>query len=374
LIIAVFLLFPLAGVLLFVFDVEDNVTVKGVVSPEQKYSIVSHIDGRLTALNVRVGQKVREGDVLAVIDSFEYQNSLTAIEAEIHQLEAELASAEVIFENKKADPLPADLVHAKTNLMEFQKKEEKARDKLQRYTKLEGQQAASRHELETIEQEYITINAELLRAQENYSRIESGLAKRNIKEAEMTVQLVKAKLESRKAVIPIYKEKIEKCKLLAPADGIVLSIPCRDSMYVVTGTPAIELAGGTETIIWAYVEEAFIRKIKVGQEALVRSEVYNHLQYGNFDAEVIKISDMPVNSADGIARYPVKLRMDTDNFNIKYGSNVIVTIVIGNSPAIYALLNISEEDSIIQHRIEQLQKKAQKKKERLLNELKSKKE
>ena len=44
---------------------------------------------------------------------------------------------------------------------------------------------------------------------------------------------------------------------------------------------AIVMAGGDETMVWAYVDEAFIRKVKVGQLAQVRSEVYSHLQSGS---------------------------------------------------------------------------------------------
>ena len=86
------------------------------------------------------------------------------------------------------------------------------------------------------------------------------------------------------------------------------------------------------------------------------------MQYGNFEAEVIKISDTPADSSDGLVKYPVKLRLDTDNFDIKYGSKVIANIMIGKAPAIYALLNMSAEKQVIQRRIEMLRKKSERRK------------
>lgn len=86
------------------------------------------------------------------------------------------------------------------------------------------------------------------------------------------------------------------------------------------------------------------------------------MQYGNFEAEVIKISDTPADSSDGLVKYPVKLRLDTDNFDIKYGSKVITSIMIGEAPAIYTLLNMSSENQVIQRRIEMLRKKSERRK------------
>ncbi len=145
----------------------------------------------------------------------------------------------------------------------------------------------------------------------------------------------------------MYERKIQDCTLRAPADGVIVKIPCRNSMYVTEGETAVVMVDGQETMVWAFVDEAFIRKVKVGQSALVRSEVYTHLQYGSFDAEVVKISAVPIKDASGAVKYPVRLHLDTDNFDIKYGSKVTVTIIIGNTPAIYTLLNISAEDEII---------------------------
>ncbi len=89
LIVVALLLFPLAGVLLFLVDVDDSVLCEGVVSPEFSFDLVSHIDGRLVALNVRTGQKVKKGDVLAEIDSTPYEDDLLNLQMEIYQLEAE---------------------------------------------------------------------------------------------------------------------------------------------------------------------------------------------------------------------------------------------------------------------------------------------
>ena len=161
LIVIALLMIPLAGILLFVFEVEDSVICEGEVSPEEEYEIVSHLSGRLMSLNVHTGQKVSKGDVLAVIDSTEFENSLITLQSEIRQLEAEQSVAQVALANEKADPLPQDLWHAETNLQECREKEAKAKDKLERYTRLLEQNAVAKVDLENIELEYIEAEAAL---------------------------------------------------------------------------------------------------------------------------------------------------------------------------------------------------------------------
>ena len=266
LIILALLLFPVAGVLLFLINVEDTVICNGVVSPEARFELVSHISGRLTEMNLRTGQRVAKGDVLAVIDSTVFENELLALQTEIRQLEAEKEVAEVILENQKQEPLPSDLWHAQINLTESEEKEARAKDKLDRYTSLLEKDVVSEVDLRNIELEYVEAKASLQRAKSNYERVKNGLAERNILKAEKDLQLVITKLENRKAMLPVYQQKIRDCRIVAPADGLVLDIPCRNSMYVKAGEPAVILAGGDDTIVWVYVDEAFIRKVKVGQE------------------------------------------------------------------------------------------------------------
>jgi putative peptide zinc metalloprotease protein len=62
----------------FVFPFRHDVELAAVVAPEQHTVMFSHAPGRLSELNVTVGQTVREGQVLAVIEDEQLQFELTA--------------------------------------------------------------------------------------------------------------------------------------------------------------------------------------------------------------------------------------------------------------------------------------------------------
>ena len=68
------LFIPLVGVMLFVVEIEDAVYCNGVVVPDEYYEVVSHLNARVTKLNFRTGDEVKQGDVIAELDSLTYEN------------------------------------------------------------------------------------------------------------------------------------------------------------------------------------------------------------------------------------------------------------------------------------------------------------
>ena len=89
-----------------------------------------------------------------------------------------------------------------------------------------------------------------------------------------------------------------------------------------------------------------MRKVKPGQRVRVTSDVYNKLQYGNFTGVVKWIGDIPLTGTpnDSVTRYPVEVELDPEGYVLKYGSGVELAIVTGKQPAMFALLNMSDED------------------------------
>ncbi len=343
------LFIPLVVVMLFVVEIEDAVYCNGVVVPDEYYEVVSHLNARVTKLNFRTGDEVKQGDVIAELDSLTYENDALEAQAAIAELKAEYELKKSELQLLEKEPLPQLLWHSEINYKEAVQRADKAKEKLERYRTLIESNAISKIEFDTAELEYIQLQAEVVRAEANRRRVQDGLADSYVKKARNELALVQAKLDGRSAALAHYRKLIADCKLRAPADGRIVEIQCRDTMYVEQGKTAVTLAGGGDLMVIAEVDERFIRKIRLGQKARVSSEVFNRLQYGSFSAEVVKIGYIPLPSAStgGMTAYPVKMRLDPDGCDIRIGSRTAVTLITGKRPAIFALLNISDEDLYI---------------------------
>ena len=345
LIVGVVLILSVLGISLFMFKIEDTVYCEGVIVPEHTFEIVGHIDAHVKKFNNRIGDDVKKGDILAELDSRSYESDAIALESSIRELEAELEVQKVQLEILKKEPLPKDLWFSRTNVLERRKLAEVTRDRLERSRKLQMVSAISKVEFERIELEAIQREADLARALENLRRVDSGLGAKYIEKASRDIELVAAKIKGKKKELEFLRRRIAECRIVAPATGRIVRLQCKDTWYVARGKVAAVIAAGSKVRAIARISPAVIRKVKPGQQVRVTSDVYNKYQYGNFNGVVKWIGDIPLNSETGGAiLYPAEGELDPEGYVLKYGSGVELAIITGKQPAIYALLNMSDED------------------------------
>lgn len=334
------------GISLFLFKIEDTIYCGGVIVPEHTFEIVGHLDAHITKFHHRIGDDVKKGEIIAELDSRSYEADAIALESSIRELEAELEVEKAQLEILKKEPLPKDLWFSKTNVLECRKKAKVTSERLERSKKLQLVSAISKAEFEKIELEAIQHEAELSRAEENLRRVESGLGAKYIEKARRDMELVKAKIQGKKAELQFIRNRIAECRITAPADGRIVEMPCKDTWYVARGKVAAALAAGTKIRAIAQISAHVVRKVRPGQAVRITSDVYNKYQYGNFNGVVKWIGDVPSRSSIGSQdiRYPAEIELDPEGYVLKYGSGVELAIITGKQPAIYALLNMSDED------------------------------
>lgn len=334
------------GFSLFFFEIEDTIYADGIIVPEKTFEIVGHIDAHIIKFNNRIGDDVKEGDVIAELDSRTYEADAISLESSIHELEAELEVKKAELAILEKEPLPKDLWYSKTNLMECYDKVRLARERMERSKKLQLVSAISKVEYEKIELEAIQREAELSRAEENEHRVASGLGAKYIEKAKRDIALVAAKIKGKKAELEFLQRRISECKIIAPATGRIVELACKDTWYVARGKVAAVIAAGTRIRAIAKIDARVVRKVKPQQTVRVTSDVYNKYQYGNFSGVVKWIGDVPLPTTptDAVTRYPAEIELDPEGYVLKYGSGVELAIITGKQPAIYALLNMSDED------------------------------
>ena len=338
-----FLLF-LGVASLFLIEIEDVIYSEGKITSELPVDVVSHLDGRVLALNVDEGGDVRKGDVIAKIDATPYEEEQTAILASIRELEAELEAKKAELATLKSNPLPKELWYAETNLKESRDRLKRTASRLERLESLRDKHAISQHEYENAEIEYIKNVAEVARAQENLEMVRNGLGSKNIEKAQRDVALVEAKIEGKRSALKFVRRYIDDCKLVAPVDGRIVNLPCKFTMYVEKGKVAANLSAGNFIKGLAYVNESLVRKVRPGQTVRISSEVFNRLEYGIFLGRVDRVYDTPIqNEKTGMAMYPVQITIDPQGRPLKLGSSAKFSIVAGYEPVLYSVFGLTKE-------------------------------
>ena len=330
---------------LFFLEIEDVVYAQGKLTSEITYDIIGHLDSRVTQLNFEEGDDVESGDVIALLDTTEFDEERIRLEAEIREYEAELEVKIAECEALKVNPLPKELWYAESNLKESTEKSKRTEARMRRSLQLASNNAISKREFEEAEIEHIKVQGEVDRARESLRLVQSGIGERNVEKAERDIDLVRAKIEGRKAELEFLKRQLAECRITAPNSGRLVELPCKYTRYVQKGVVAARLSSGGAIRGIAYVDESVVRKVRPGQVVRISSGVFNRLEYGIFYGEVTRIYDTPVQEpSTNMTRYPVELSIDPQGRPLRRGSSAEFAIVTGHEPVIYTILNLTRHD------------------------------
>jgi membrane fusion protein, macrolide-specific efflux system len=199
-----------------VSHMREEVLASGTLKPVRLTAVGAQVSGRIMSLNVRVGDTVKAGDVIAQIDPVTKQN--------------DLRNSEASLKNYRAQKLEKDatLALAEANLA--------------RQQTTFAQRATSRGDYD---------NAEA-----------------TVKQTRAQIAALEALIAGAEAAMETAKVNLDYTKITAPIDGSVLAVLVQEGQTVnaVQSAPTIVVLGQLETMtIRAEISESDIVKVRPGQ-------------------------------------------------------------------------------------------------------------
>ena len=273
-------------------------------------NVAPRVSGQIEEVFVSDNQKVKAGDLVAIIDDADYK--------------VKFAQADANYEKIKFDQ-----ANAKANLTASQSNVELAKKDLERYTKLYEQGAVSKQTLDAAQVKYDGAKAGLTQAQQAIFSDNSG---KTVADA----NLLTAKAAKDKAALDLSYTKV-----YAPQSGTVASRRAEKGMYVNVGTPLFTLVPDKVWVV-ANFKENQLRYMKPGQKVDIKIDTYpNHVFKGKIDsiqrASGAKASLFPPENAVGsfvkiVQRIPVKIvfteKIDPEKYNVVPGMSVVPKVKV----------------------------------------------
>jgi len=244
---------------------------------------------RIKNIPVKEGERVKKGDVLAILDSREFELKKKEVETTRKELFYSIAS------------LSRQIEELGVRLKQVEKTYERAKN-------LYKEKAIPLQKFEETETEYLSLQKRLQALKENRSAL-------------------KAKIESVNQRLELLDYYIENSKIKAPIDGIVQEIVAREGEVVLPTSTILTLAKMDE--VWArmYVEERYLGFIKIGQKAKIKVDSFPNRE---FSGKVIWVAEeaefIPKNVQTQSERatlvYAVKVSIDNKKGIFKIGMPV----------------------------------------------------
>ncbi len=199
-------------------DIEDSVSALGALQPLEYVDIGTQVSGLLQKIHVVVGDKVREGQLLAEIDPAVYQAKVSAGEAQLLNLRAQISERQ-----------------AQRRLMEQQLKRQK--------TLLEARATS----------------------QDSYDTAEAS-----VQQVAAQIQALEAQIKQTQATLTGDMANLRYTKIYATMDGTIVSITARQGQTLNANQSApiiLRIADLDTMTVWTQVSEADIPKLKLGMSA-----------------------------------------------------------------------------------------------------------
>ena len=281
---------------------------------------------RVTQLLIKEGDKVRKGQIVAIMETYDRsQAALNKAKVDVEVAKAELArvkagakSGDIQAQKEDISRLRAELegqiATQKATIARIEAEVKNAEVENRRYQGLYQAGAIAASEADTRRLRLETARKQLQEAKETLNRtiettkiqLEQAKATLNsVKEVRpVDVQVAQAQLESAIAVVKQAKADYELTAIRSPIDGQILDVNVRAG-EVVSNRGIADIGKTNQMYVVAEVYETDIKKVRIGQPAVITSPAFNGTLEGTVNQIGLQVDRQDI--------FDVNPQADTDN-------------------------------------------------------------
>jgi HlyD family secretion protein len=280
------------------------------------------VQGRLDELLVQEGQSVREGDLIARLDSRDYAQQVSVDEAVLSSREAELGLALAGSRTQEIKAAEQAVLDAQAD-MELRKVEYQRNQAL--YERNSGVSAEARDVAAT----------NLKRAQATYERnrqTHDELVEGTRKEQ---IAINRANVNTARQNLGLSRIRLEYTSLLAPKTGVVTVRQAELGEVMQPGTPVVTIADLDHLWLRGYVSETDLGRVCWGQSATVRTDTYPGKTYKGRVSFISSVAEFTPKTVETHKErvtlvYRIKIDLDNPNHELKPGMPADAQIDVAN--------------------------------------------
>jgi len=309
-------------------DLATIISGTGQIKPKTYVNVGATSFGRITHLEVKEGDHVKKGQVLARVENVQPSANVDAQQAMISSSKTDVASYVAAEATAKAN-----VEHAKADLEQKQLDWDRAKSLYQ-------QELIAKQDFDAKKAAYDLAVATL--SQSNAAVVQSRAQ----------TDSAKAKVTNNQATLRSNLDALDKTVSVAPFDGIVTNLPVREGETVVVGIQNAEgstlmtLADMSVITAEVKVDETDIVNVQLGQPADVTVDA---LPGRTFKGHVTLVGDQAILRSTGIATsqsttgteeakdFKVVITLDTPSDELRPGLSTTAKITTAHKPSVLTL-------------------------------------
>ena len=236
---------------------------QGAIKPQvgAQIEIGTRATGEIIKMNVKVGDKVTKGQLIAKLDSRDIEKQIKQAKDQIYILNKELQLEQETYPFQRNINL--EQIRDATSRMQT------ALGKYERELYLYRRGFSAKEELDTIRTDYDTAKAALNQAQLELKRYD--------REHFLTVERLELEIERQKSYLEELNVRLSYTEIYSPINGIVTQVTAEEGETLVSGLQVgnlITVLNPELLELWIYVDETDISKVSVGQSVEYTVDTY----------------------------------------------------------------------------------------------------
>jgi HlyD family secretion protein len=279
----------------------EVVNASGKIYPEIEVKVSPDISGEITELNIREGDTVKKGQILARIyaDIYNIQKSQAA--SGVSQSQAQVGAAQAQVSNSQAaiDALKAQVDQAQINF--------------DRNEKLFNEKVISKSEFDLVQTNLRSTKA-------NYNAATQG-----IRGGQANVQSARASSQSAQASLQRANKDLGRTVIVAPTDGVVSLLNVKKGEKVAgnsfnVGTEMMRIADMNKIELRVDVGENDIPKVKLGDSAIIEVDAYSDRKFKGIVTQIASSNNGAASqsvlaaSGNDVTQYKVYVRLLPESY------------------------------------------------------------
>jgi len=332
--------------------------------------------GRMTELAVREGDFVKQGQLIAKLDSAQLEQQLlrdqaavasaqsslqqlqtsieyqaATIDSDISTRRAELAQAQANLDAMLAGSRPQEIQQAQSAVADAKASNDLARSDWERAQTLFSREDISKAQYDEARAKLDGTAAQLRQAQEHLGLVQEGPRKEDIAGARAQVaraqagvqtaeanrielrrkeqQLVeqKAEIERTRAQVGMTQTQIADATIVAPIDGVVLVKSAEAGEVLAAGTTIVSLGDIAHPWLRAYINETDLGRIKLGGKVKLSTDSFPGKTYDgriSFISSEAEFTPKQIQTKEERVKLVYRIKVDVDNAHQELKDNMPV--------------------------------------------------
>jgi HlyD family secretion protein len=255
---------------------------KGYIVPAHQILVSPKVSGMIIQLDLEEGRRVKKGDILAVLETTDYQADYDRTQAAVKLAREKLRELENGNRPEEIQQAEAELGESQAQLAQLEAEWKRSVDLLKKTS-------ISQQEYELAESQY---RAMVQRAE----RLKAALALLKIGEREERIEMAKADVASSEADLMKAEWRLGNCTIRAPINGTILRKNAEEGNIVnpiaFNGSFSLcEMADLSDLEVELDIQERDISLLSVGQKCRVRAEAWPDRVYDGVVDRLLPIAN-----------------------------------------------------------------------------------